>query len=69
MSPRTVKHDATKGPAKDERDPDWSPARLSDRKLQELKQSLERVRRYGDSFANIKLSDYVAARLGEVDES
>ncbi len=48
---------------KDERDEDWSPQRLSDRKLVELKHRLDRLHSLGDAFAGVTLSETARTRL------
>jgi len=45
----------------------WHPDRISDRKLTELHDRLERLRSLGDTFANVKLSDEALARLARVE--
>ena len=52
-----------KDPLKDERLDEWSPQRLSDRKLEELQQKLERLHSLGDTFVDVRLSDAAHARL------
>ena len=45
----------------------WHPAKISDRKLIELRQRLVKVQRLGGPFALIELSDMARQRLAALD--
>jgi hypothetical protein len=65
-SPESAEHGLLGlGPLKDERAASWDPARISDRKLFELKSKLERVQRLGGAFAQVDVSPWIKARLSE----
>ncbi|MEX2672534.1 MAG: hypothetical protein WD294_10530 [Phycisphaeraceae bacterium] len=53
---------------KDERLSDWHPDRISDRKLLELRNRLEKVRRFGDAFAKVGFSEPLERRLQKLDQ-
>lgn len=53
-------------PLMEERLEAWQPERISDRKLEELQNRLEKIRRLGDSFAAVELSPPLQARLREL---
>lgn len=48
-----------------ERPSDWHPAKLSDRKLSQLRRKLVKVQRLGDAFATVGFSPQAEVRLQE----
>jgi hypothetical protein len=66
-SPQTAAtHAQVPDPFKDERPGAWQPDRISDRKLIELANRLEKVRQLGDAFAGISLSESLQIRLRQL---
>ena len=54
--PRQADATSTDGPASD-----WHPARICDRKLEDLSRRLVKVQRLGGAFAHVRFSRYVTA--------
>lgn len=68
-SPETARtHARTAATLKDERLASWHPDRISDRKLIELANRLEKVQRLGDAFADIALASPLHQRLDRLRE-
>ena len=63
MSFELTKNQATPDPLTDEQDEKGHPSRISDRKLLELVERLERIRQLGGPFAEVKLSPRLRVRL------
>ncbi len=66
MSPQLTDKLAAADGFKDGFDATWHPVRISDRKLLELVDQLERLRHLGGSFAQVKLSPTLRNRLAEL---
>ncbi|MDX1565607.1 MAG: hypothetical protein R3236_09390 [Phycisphaeraceae bacterium] len=66
MSPQLTDNLAAAAENKDGLEGKWHPARISDRKLLELVDQLERLRQLGGPFAKVGLSPPLQHRLAEL---